>query len=94
MGFMYQQRRVELVARVLHFAARLGLADDYVHDAVLLMDRTMSTSLQARLLLANIHIYFWACFSVLGLARASDHTYTCHLHFITRGMMYYMSEVP
>lgn len=47
MGFVYQQRRVELVARVLSYAARLGLADDYVHDAVLLMDRTMSTSLQA-----------------------------------------------
>lgn len=47
MGFLYQQRRVELVARVLNFAAQLGLADDYVHDAVLLMDRTMSTSLQA-----------------------------------------------
>lgn len=47
MGFLYQQRRVELVARVLKFAAQLGLADDYVHDAVLLMDRTMSTSLQA-----------------------------------------------
>lgn len=51
MGFMYQQRRVELVGRTLSFAARLGLVDEYAHDAILLMDRTMSTSLQARALL-------------------------------------------
>ncbi len=51
MGFMYQQRRVELVGRTLNFAARLGLVDEYAHDAILLMDRTMSTSLQARTLL-------------------------------------------
>ena len=61
MGFVYQQRRVELVARVLSYAARLGLADDYVHDAVLLMDRTMSTSLQA------CHPPPWNLFSPLHL---------------------------
>lgn len=47
MGFLYQQRRLELVHRLLTTGARLGLIDDYAHDAVLLMDRTMSTSLQA-----------------------------------------------
>lgn len=48
MGFVYRQRRVELVGNVLTCAARLGLKDEFAHDAVLLMDRTMSTQLQAR----------------------------------------------
>ena len=48
MGFVYRQRRVELVGSVLTCAARLGLKDEFAHDAVLLMDRTMSTQLQAR----------------------------------------------
>jgi hypothetical protein len=46
MGFVYQQRRVELVSRLLGVAARLGLKDEFAHDAVLLMDRTMSTQLE------------------------------------------------
>ena len=48
MGFVYQQRRVELVARLLGTAGRLGLRDEFAHDAVLLMDRTMSTQLEVR----------------------------------------------
>lgn len=46
MGFSYLQRRSELVANTLRMGQALGLKEEVVHDAVLLMDRTMSTSLQ------------------------------------------------
>jgi pentatricopeptide repeat domain-containing protein 1 len=45
MGCAYLQRRADLVGRCLAGAAALGARDDAGHDAVLLMDRVMSTSL-------------------------------------------------
>ncbi|KAK9820095.1 hypothetical protein WJX72_006068 [[Myrmecia] bisecta] len=48
MGFGYLQRRSELVAMALLHVQRLGMKDEVAHDAVLLMDRTMSTSLQVK----------------------------------------------
>jgi hypothetical protein len=77
MGFLYQQRRVDLVHRLLNTAAALGLVDDFAHDAVLLMDRTMSTSLQARPLapppLAKRHLRSLIC-SIFIEQRVSDET--------------------
>ena len=48
MSFAYLQRRTDLVTTALAYARRLNLKDEVAHDAMLLMDRTMSTSLQAR----------------------------------------------
>ena len=48
MSFAYLQRRPELVATALAYAQQLMMKDEVAHDAVLLMDRTMSTSLQVR----------------------------------------------
>ena len=45
MGFAYLQRRSQLVARCADVAAALGVKPEAGHDAVLLMDRVMSTSL-------------------------------------------------
>jgi len=45
MGFAYLQRRSELVARCADLTATLGTRSEAGHDAVLLMDRVMSTSL-------------------------------------------------
>jgi pentatricopeptide repeat domain-containing protein 1 len=45
MGFAYLQRRSELVARCAGLTAALGTRSEAGHDAVLLMDRVMSTSL-------------------------------------------------
>ena len=45
MGFTYLQRRGELVTRCADIAAALGVKPEAGHDAVLLMDRVMSTSL-------------------------------------------------
>jgi hypothetical protein len=38
--------RATAVGYILSFAARLAIVDDYAHDAVLLMDRAMSTCMQ------------------------------------------------
>ena len=38
--------RATAVGFILSFAARLSIVDDYAHDAVLLMDRAMSTCMQ------------------------------------------------
>ena len=46
MGFGYLQGRGELVSRALQMGAALGMKDELAHDAILLMDRTMSTSIQ------------------------------------------------
>ena len=48
MALPYLQRRPQLVATCLAQAAQLGLKDEVSHDAVLLMDRTMSTGLEVR----------------------------------------------
>lgn len=40
--------RAAAVGAILSFAARLSIVDDYAHDAVLLMDRAMSTCMQVR----------------------------------------------
>lgn len=48
MSFSYLQRRGELVTTALAYARNLNLKDEVAHDAMLLMDRTMSTSLQVR----------------------------------------------
>ena len=46
MALPYLQRRPQLVVTCLSQAAQLGLKDEVSHDAVLLMDRTMSTGLE------------------------------------------------
>ena len=46
MALPFLQRRPQLVATCLTQAAQLGLKDEVSHDAVLLMDRTMSTGLE------------------------------------------------
>ena len=38
--------RATAVGFILSFAAQLSIVDDYAHDAVLLMDRAMSTCMQ------------------------------------------------
>ena len=53
MALPYLQRRPQLVATCLNQAAQLGLKDEVSHDAVLLMDRTMSTGLQVSLFIRN-----------------------------------------
>jgi len=50
MALPYLQRRPQLVATCLTQAAQLGLKDEVSHDAVLLMDRTMSTGLEVQYL--------------------------------------------
>ena len=49
MSFAYLQRRPELVNTTMTFAQQLRMKDEVAHDAILLMDRTMSTSLQVGL---------------------------------------------
>ena len=46
MSFAYLQRRPELVHTAMVFSQQLHMKDEVAHDAILLMDRTMSTSLQ------------------------------------------------
>ena len=46
MGFPYLQRRSELVSSIMRMAQTFGLRQEVAHDAILLMDRAMSTSLQ------------------------------------------------
>lgn len=47
MGLDYLQQRSGLVSQLLDFGGKLGLKDEVVHDAVLLMDRTISSTGQA-----------------------------------------------
>ncbi|KAK9815102.1 hypothetical protein WJX73_007516 [Symbiochloris irregularis] len=54
MSFAYLQRRTDLVNTALAYARRLNLKDEVAHDAMLLMDRTMSTSLQVKDELLNL----------------------------------------
>jgi hypothetical protein len=44
MGVEYIQQRSALVSSLLDYGSRLGLRDEIVHDAVLLMDRTVSSA--------------------------------------------------
>lgn len=44
MGVEYIQQRSALVSQLLDFSSRLGLRDEVVHDAVLLMDRTVGSA--------------------------------------------------
>ena len=46
MGYVYLQRRNELVAQCLDLGQKLQVKEEATHDAILLMDRVMSTSLQ------------------------------------------------
>ena len=50
MGFGYLQKRGELVSSVLQMGQAFGLNEEVAHDAILLMDRTMSTQIQVTLL--------------------------------------------
>ena len=56
MALPYLQRRPQLVATCLNQAAQLGLKDEVSHDAVLLMDRTMSTGLEVRVLIRHMEM--------------------------------------
>ena len=48
MGQGYLQQRRELVEMALGLGRRLQLKDETIHDAVLLMDRVMSTGVRVR----------------------------------------------
>jgi len=48
MGLTYLQRRAELVQRLFKYGKQLNLRDEIAHDAVLLMDRAMSTSYEVK----------------------------------------------
>ncbi|CAD7704480.1 unnamed protein product, partial [Ostreobium quekettii] len=48
MGLTYLQHRTRLVGSVIRYTRQLGLGDEIAHDAVLLMDRTMSTAIQIK----------------------------------------------
>jgi hypothetical protein len=48
MGVTYTAARPDLVKALLGLQGKLGLRDDLVHDAVLLMDRAMSASFKVR----------------------------------------------
>jgi hypothetical protein len=51
MSLAYVQHRNNLVSGLLEKGAALGLKDELVHDAVLLLDRAASTAAQVRLML-------------------------------------------
>ena len=46
MGLPYLQRRADLVGQTVHLVDTLGFQDEVAHDAVLLMDRFMSSTMQ------------------------------------------------
>jgi len=48
MGLPYLQHRAELVQRMLKYGKQMNLREEIAHDAVLLMDRAMSTSYQVK----------------------------------------------
>lgn len=48
MGITYLQHRTQLVTSLIQCGRQLGLKDEIAHDAVLLMDRTMSTAIQIK----------------------------------------------
>ena len=50
--------RATAVGYILSFAARLSIVDDYAHDAVLLMDRAMSTCMQVTTQPSSLHCGF------------------------------------
>ena len=60
MGFGYLQKRGELVTSVLSMGQAFGLNEEVAHDAILLMDRTMSTQIQ---------VTFIAVYPVLTMQR-------------------------
>lgn len=64
MAVPYLQRRPQLVATCLTQAAQLGLKDEVSHDAVLLMDRTMSTGLEVSSPPPPCHQY-WEAYDAL-----------------------------
>ncbi len=46
MGLPYLQQRADLINRTAHLVESLGAQDESAHDAVLLMDRVMSSSMK------------------------------------------------
>ncbi|KAK9863821.1 hypothetical protein WJX84_002381 [Apatococcus fuscideae] len=48
MGLPYLQRRADLVGQTVHLVDTLGFQDEVAHDAVLLMDRFMSSTMQVQ----------------------------------------------
>lgn len=48
MGISYLRQRKQLVANLISFGKQLGLKEEIAHDAVLLMDRTMSTAIEIK----------------------------------------------
>jgi hypothetical protein len=64
MGVSYLTNRMGLVAELLAWADRLRLPEEVAHDAVLLMDRFMSTETQARRPVGL------GCFALASRARA------------------------
>ena len=61
--------RATAVGYILSFAARLSIVDDYAHDAVLLMDRAMSTCMQvgspmALLCMHACSAHVWHCYLI------------------------------
>ena len=61
--------RATAVGYILSFAARLSIVDDYAHDAVLLMDRAMSTCIaggspMALLCMHACSAHVWHCYLI------------------------------
>ncbi|GMH40845.1 hypothetical protein BSKO_08749 [Bryopsis sp. KO-2023] len=48
MGLTYLQHRTQLVSQLIQYGKELALKEEIAHDAVLLMDRTMSTAIQIK----------------------------------------------
>lgn len=63
MGSAYTTARSELVTLLLGLQGKLGLRDDLVHDAVLLMDRAMSASVKVG---GDTHLATTMCHSTLS----------------------------
>lgn len=57
MGVAYTAAKPGLVTALLGLQSQLGLRDDVVHDAVLLVDRAMSASFKVRLCWASMHAW-------------------------------------
>lgn len=83
MSFAYLQRRGELVNTALAYARSLGLKDEVAHDAMLLMDRTMSTSLQVCLDLELSSHCMCFCYATscpwLAWRMSCNHCWVCML---------------
>lgn len=66
MGDAYLAIREQIVALGLQIAERMGLQEEILHDAVLLMDRVMSTGARVRALFPR---YVFVVLDIIKFAR-------------------------